>query len=91
MKEHMLHGNVNRTDIILYYTTVSNILTWLKKVKFVKLKAGWMMYNWLISSLSLGATIVLYDGSPIIPTTDILWNLIDKLESVFKSIINKKN
>ena len=59
----MLHGNVNRNDIILYYTT-----------------AGWMMYNWLISSLCIGCTIVLYDGSPILPTVDILWNLIDKLK-----------
>lgn len=43
-------------------------------------KAGWMMYNWLISSLALGTTIVLYDGSPIIPNPTVLWDLIDKLE-----------
>ena len=26
-----------------------------------------MMWNWLISSLSVGASIVLYDGSPFLP------------------------
>lgn len=43
-------------------------------------KAGWMMYNWLISSLALGTTIVLYDGSPILPKIDFLWTLIDQLK-----------
>lgn len=38
-----------------------------------------MMYNWLISSLALGATIVLYDGSPILPHIDVLWELVDQL------------
>ncbi|WP_422132858.1 acetoacetate--CoA ligase [Endozoicomonas sp. ALD040] len=28
---------------------------------------GWMMWNWLVSSLALGATVVLYDGSPFYP------------------------
>jgi acetoacetyl-CoA synthetase len=37
---------------------------------------GWMMWNWLVSALAVGATVVLYDGSPI-PTgaTGILWRL----------------
>ena len=29
---------------------------------------GWMMWNWLVSALAEGATIVLYDGSPSHPT-----------------------
>ncbi len=33
---------------------------------------GWMMWNWLVSGLSLGSTIVLYDGSPGFPTPDAL-------------------
>ena len=33
---------------------------------------GWMMWNWLVSSLSLGATIVLYDGNPFFPNQDRL-------------------
>jgi acetoacetyl-CoA synthetase len=45
---------------------------------------GWMMWNWLVSSLSLGTTIVLYDGSPFHPNTDALWRLAEDEEiSVF--------
>ena len=36
---------------------------------------GWMMWNWLISTLSLGATVVLYDGSPFYPNPEALWKL----------------
>jgi len=56
---------------------------------------GWMMWNWLISSLAVGATLVLYDGSPLArgldydSTTksgraDILWDLAAREEvSIF--------
>ena len=40
---------------------------------------GWMMWNWLISSLGLGATIVLYDGSPFFPSGEVLIDMIDEL------------
>jgi acetoacetyl-CoA synthetase len=36
---------------------------------------GWMMWNWLISSLAVGATVVLYDGAPLAPSPPILWDL----------------
>jgi acetoacetyl-CoA synthetase len=36
---------------------------------------GWMMWNWLVSSLALGATVVLYDGSPFHPDPGVLWRL----------------
>ena len=39
---------------------------------------GWMMWNWLISSLAIGSTIILFDGSPFYPNNDTLWGLIDK-------------
>ncbi len=39
---------------------------------------GWMMWNWLISSLMLGASVVLIDGSPIYPTQSRLWDIIDE-------------
>jgi len=39
---------------------------------------GWMMWNWLVSSLALGATILLYDGSPFHPEPDILWRIADE-------------
>ena len=38
---------------------------------------GWMMWNWLVSSLAVGATVVLYDGSPFHPDGNVLWDLID--------------
>ncbi|PKM08797.1 MAG: acetoacetate--CoA ligase [Gammaproteobacteria bacterium HGW-Gammaproteobacteria-4] len=39
---------------------------------------GWMMWNWLVSSLAVGATAVLYDGNPSWPGPDALWGLIDE-------------
>ena len=39
---------------------------------------GWMMWNWLISALSTGATIMLYDGSPFYPNQKILWDYTEQ-------------
>ena len=39
---------------------------------------GWMMWNWLVSGLASGATLVLYDGSPAWPDADALWRLADE-------------
>jgi acetoacetyl-CoA synthetase len=36
---------------------------------------GWMMWNWLVSALASGATIVCYDGSPTAPDMAALWRL----------------
>ena len=45
---------------------------------------GWMMWNWLISGLQLGASVVLIDGSPVYPDNEILWKKIDEEEiSIF--------
>jgi len=41
---------------------------------------GWMMWNWLVSGLAAGATIVLYDGSPFHPGGEALWDLADELD-----------
>ena len=38
---------------------------------------GWMMWNWAISILATGATLVLHDGAPTYPTTDALVTLAD--------------
>ncbi|XP_067557291.1 acetoacetyl-CoA synthetase isoform X3 [Pseudorca crassidens] len=62
LKEHILHGNMTSSDIILYYTTV-----------------GWMMWNWMVSALATGAAVVLYDGSPLVPTPNVLWDLVDRI------------
>jgi acetoacetyl-CoA synthetase len=36
---------------------------------------GWMMWNWLMSGLATGATLVLYDGSPFHPDPGVLWRM----------------
>jgi acetoacetyl-CoA synthetase len=36
---------------------------------------GWMMWNWLATSLAVGATLVLYDGNPFYPEPDALWQM----------------
>jgi acetoacetyl-CoA synthetase len=35
---------------------------------------GWMMWNWLISGLAAGATVMLFDGAPL-ASPDILWRM----------------
>ncbi|NP_001401604.1 acetoacetyl-CoA synthetase isoform 4 [Homo sapiens] len=62
LKEHLLHGNMTSSDILLCYTTV-----------------GWMMWNWMVSLLATGAAMVLYDGSPLVPTPNVLWDLVDRI------------
>ena len=38
---------------------------------------GWMMWNWLVSALGCGATLLLYDGSPFIDRGKVLWDFAD--------------
>ncbi|MBL1376594.1 acetoacetate--CoA ligase [Zobellella iuensis] len=35
---------------------------------------GWMMWNWLVSALASGATLLLYEGSPFAPDGHVLWD-----------------
>lgn len=44
-------------------------------VVFYYTTCGWMMWNWLLGALAVGATIVLYDGSPAHPKADVLWRI----------------
>ncbi|MBX3044512.1 MAG: acetoacetate--CoA ligase [Candidatus Kapabacteria bacterium] len=45
---------------------------------------GWMMWNWLVSSLSTGATLFLFDGSPAYPDISRLWKAVeDERISIF--------
>jgi acetoacetyl-CoA synthetase len=60
-KEHVLHTDLKRDDLITYYTT-----------------CGWMMWNWLVSSLQVGATLYLYDGNPVYPDSEIFWQKIEE-------------
>jgi acetoacetyl-CoA synthetase len=60
-KEHSLHSDLKREDVITYFTT-----------------CGWMMWNWLVSSLQVGASLYLYDGNPAYPNSEVLWQKIEK-------------
>ncbi|NWG26114.1 MAG: acetoacetate--CoA ligase [Pseudorhodoplanes sp.] len=35
---------------------------------------GWMMWNWLVSGIASGATLMLYDGSPFAPKPTVLFD-----------------
>jgi len=37
---------------------------------------GWMMWNWLVTALAGGSTIVLFDGNPFRPSASALWDLV---------------
>jgi acetoacetyl-CoA synthetase len=52
-------------------------------VVFYFTTCGWMMWNWLVSALACGASLVLYDGSPFHPAPDRLWDLVDEFEITF--------
>ena len=39
---------------------------------------GWMMWNWLVSGLMTGATLVLFDGSPFAPDAEVLWRMAEQ-------------
>jgi acetoacetyl-CoA synthetase len=45
---------------------------------------GWMMWNWMVSALAAGTTLVLYEGSPFYPSPHAMFDLVDDCEvSVF--------
>ncbi|MCG8485914.1 MAG: acetoacetate--CoA ligase [Chromatiales bacterium] len=39
---------------------------------------GWMMWNWLVSSLAVGARVLLYDGSPLYPGPERLFDFAEQ-------------
>jgi len=45
-------------------------------VHFFITTCSWMMWNWMISSLAVGNTIILYDGNPAYPDPGAMWKLI---------------
>jgi len=61
VKEHGLHTDLGREDVLFYFTT-----------------CGWMMWNWLVSGLAQGATLVLFDGSPFAPDPGTLWRMAEE-------------
>jgi acetoacetyl-CoA synthetase len=49
LKEHRLHLDFRKGDIVYYQTSVS-----------------WMMWNWAVSALASGCTLLIYDGYPLL-------------------------
>ena len=39
---------------------------------------GWMMWNYALSSLLLGSTLCIYNGSPVYPDSGVLWRFAKK-------------
>ncbi|MFA0283613.1 acetoacetate--CoA ligase [Vibrio sp. 10N.222.55.F12] len=39
---------------------------------------GWMMWNWHVSTLASGACLVIFDGSPVYPQPNVLWDLAQR-------------
>jgi len=44
---------------------------------------SWMMWNWLLSSLGVGATVVLYDGNPNYPDAYAMWKMVQDEKITF--------
>ncbi len=44
---------------------------------------GWMMWNYIMGGLLVGATPVLYNGSPSFPSMNSLWDLMDSTQTTF--------
>ncbi len=47
-----------------------------KDTLFYFTTCGWMMWNWMVSGLQAGATLVLFDGSPFHPSPQILFDVV---------------
>ena len=45
---------------------------------YFQTSCGWMMWNWLLSALASGVTIVLYDGSPTWPKAGTPWRIVER-------------
>jgi len=45
--------------------------------------AGWMMWNYLVGAMTLGAAAVLYDGDPLWPGPEALWDLAERTDVTF--------
>ncbi|MCX8117661.1 MAG: acetoacetate--CoA ligase [Desulfobacterota bacterium] len=44
---------------------------------------SWMMWNWLMSTLGVGATLVLYDGNPNYPDAYAMWRMVEQERITF--------
>ncbi|MDL2268972.1 acetoacetate--CoA ligase [Desulfosarcina sp. OttesenSCG-928-A07] len=63
---------LNQKKELLLHTDLSR-----EDVLFYFTTCGWMMWNWLVCGLSVGATLVLYDGNPFHPGPHALWEMAE--------------
>ena len=47
---------------------------------------GWMMWNYLVSGLAAGATVVTFDGNPAFPDLSALWRLAAETETTYLGV-----
>ena len=84
-------GTFSETSTLLLKTVHQpfRIMTWDDQTWFkvsghllvtcIRMSAGWMMWNWMVTALALGTTLVLYDGSPLHPHPGALWDLVRRI------------
>ncbi len=58
-------------------------------VVFYYTTTGWMMWNWLVSNLMHGATIILYDGNPLFPDESRIFKLCEENDVTFMGVSAK--
>ncbi len=73
MPKCIVHGH---GGVLLQHLKEHQLQTNVKKRDriFYFTTCGWMMWNWLISGLASGATLLLFDGSPFYPDGNVLWD-----------------
>ena len=79
-KEFQICSDIGPEDVFFYYTTtfVPFPFCVVSGTLIQRDHRGWMMWNFLISGLTMGCTLVLYDGSPL-KDVSLLWRLVDQL------------
>ncbi len=70
---------INHLKELILHTDIKR-----EDVLFYITTCSWMMWNWMVSSLGVGNTLVLYDGNPSYPDPGVMWKLIqDEKVTVF--------
>ena len=87
LEEHQIQGNRTSDDVLMYYTTIGWMMwNWMVKINLEKNIYNFRFRNLnlffvkflQVSALALGTSLVLYDGSPLHPQPDSMWDLVDE-------------
>lgn len=73
----IVHGHGGVTLVHLAMLGLQNDLS-ARDVFFWYTTTNWMMWNMVVSGLLVGATVIAYDGSPLAPTADRLWEICER-------------